>query len=105
VTVTAGWPPAEVVTLMVTDVFTGRGVASFSTKLSLPAVNWVRPPASCAVTVASTLWPSFSTSASMLARARRTAASAGSGAASVRLASWASRAATSDMPPPCGESG
>lgn len=105
VTVTAGWPFGLAATLTVTAVLMGSGVSSFSTKLSLPAVSWVRPPASCAVTLASIDWPMRRTSASMVARASFTAASAGSAAGSERPVSWASRAATSDMPPPCRESG
>ncbi|MDC9823117.1 hypothetical protein PRN20_05175 [Devosia sp. ZB163] len=105
VTVTCGWPEGVGVTVSFTGVPAGRGVASFSTKLSLPEESWVKPPGSSATTLAAMVWPSFSTSASRLARASRTAAMAGSAAGSARPLNWARRVATSDMPPPCRESG
>ncbi len=99
-TETIGWPDGDVVTFTVTGVPTGIGVSSFRTKFSLPAVSCVRPAASCAVTLASMFWPSFSTSASIVARASRTAARAGSATGSVRAPNWASRVATSFIAPP-----
>lgn len=105
VTVIAGWPFGALAILRVTAVLTGSGVSSFSTKLSAPAASWVRPPGSCAVTLASMVWPMRRISASMLARASFTAASAGSAAGSERPVSCSSAVARSDMPPPCRESG
>ncbi len=105
VTVTVGWPVGLGAICSVTAVLTGSGVSSFSTKLSPPALSWVRPPTSCAVTLASMLWPRRRISASRLARASFTTASAGSAAGSVRPISCSNAVATSDMPPPCRESG
>jgi len=101
----AGWPDGVWAILTVTAEPAGSAVLSLRTKLSAPALSSVRPPASWAVTLASIDWPSLRTSASMLARARRTTAIAGSAVGSVRAAIWARRAATSDMTPACRESG
>jgi hypothetical protein len=105
-TVTAGVPCGVCVTRMLTAVPCGSGVSSLRTKLSLPALSCVSPAASCPTTLASTVWPSFSTSASMLARASFTAASAGSCAGGwLEPVSWAMRAASSDMRAPCAAPG
>ncbi|MDB5539755.1 MAG: hypothetical protein JWQ89_1482 [Devosia sp.] len=101
----AGWPVGVGATVRVTAVLSGSGVSSFRTKFSPPAVSWVSPAASWAVTLASMLWPMRRTSASRVARTSLMAASAGSAAGSGRVVSWARRAATSGMPPACRESG
>jgi hypothetical protein len=105
-TVTEGVPCGVAATLMVTAVPAGNGVSSFSAKLSLPADSWVSPAANWPTTFASIVCPSFSTSASMLARASLTAAIAGSAAGCWLLPlSWAMTVARSDMTAPCAAPG
>jgi hypothetical protein len=106
VTVTTGIPSGLGETLMATAVPVGKGVSSFSTKLSPPADSWVSPAASWPTTLASMVCPSLSTNASMVARASFTAAVAGSdaGCGSLPL-NRATRVARSDMAAPCAAPG